>query len=59
MLVSYAESQGQVGSRDVRQAAREVAGSDAAWPLLASGNVTQVLVARWLRALRRSLFANR
>ena len=54
LLVSYAESKGQVSPRDVRQAAREVVGGKFDGRPLAYGNSLLALLARLWRPLRRS-----
>jgi len=59
MLACYADSQGQVGPRDVRQAAREVVGEAAPWRLRATGNGLSPVLSRWLRLLRRAPFSSR
>jgi len=60
MLASYADNHGQVGTRDVRQAARDVFGGDAVtWRLLGGSHGSLGQLARWLRALRRAPFLKR
>jgi general secretion pathway protein A len=56
LLVSYAESKGQVSPRDVRQAAREVAGEEFPGRPMTNGNGLLALLARAWRPLRRSTF---